>query len=47
MVNLVHMIHLINMVLVILDNPTLQETRKYLTETKTLIKIRVVLKNLF
>ena len=47
LVNLVHMIHLINMALTILDNPTLQKTRKYLTETKSLIKPRIVFKNLF
>ena len=47
LVNLVHMIHLINMALTILDNPTLQKTRKYLTETKCLIKTRIVFKNLF
>ena len=42
LVDLVHTIHLINMVLTILDNFTLQKTRKYLTETKTLIKIPIV-----
>ena len=47
LVNLVHMIHLINMALTILDNPTLQKTRKYLTETKCLIKTQIVFKNLF
>ena len=46
MVNLIHMFHSINMVLANLDNFTLQRTRKYLylTETKTLIKIPIVLK---
>ena len=43
---LVRMIHLINMLLAILDNFTLQKTRKYLKETETLIRIRIVLKNL-
>ena len=47
LVNLVHMIHLINVVLVFLDNFTLQKKRKYLTETKTLIKIPIVCQNLF
>ena len=42
LVNLVHMIHLINMVLATLDNFTSQKTRKYLTETKALIKIPIV-----
>ena len=37
----------VNMVLTILDNFTLQKTRKYLAETKTLIKIPIVFKNLF
>ena len=46
LVNLVHMIHLINVVLAILDNFTLQKIRKYLTETKTLIKIPIVFKSL-
>ena len=46
-VNLVHMIHLINVVLATLDNFTLQKKRKYLTETKTSIKIPIVFKNLF
>ena len=44
---LVHTIHLINVVLAILDYFTLQKKRKYLTETKTLIKIPIVFKNLF
>ena len=35
------------MVLAILDNFTLQKARKYLTETKTLIKVPIVFKNLF
>ena len=47
LVNLVHMIHLINMALTILDNPTLQKTKKYLTGTKSLIKTQIVFKNLF
>ena len=47
LVNLVHMIHLINMALTILDNPTLQKTRKYLTGTKSFIKTQIVFKNLF
>ena len=47
LVNLVHMIHLIDMVLPILDNPTLQKTRKYLTEAEALTKILIVFKNLF
>ena len=47
LVNLVHTIHLINMVLAILDNFTLQKKRKHLTETKTLIKIPTDFKNLF
>ena len=47
LVNLVRMIHLINMLLAILDNFTLQKTGKYLKETETLIKIRIVFKNLF
>ena len=46
LVNLVHTIHSINMVLVILDNFTLQNKRKYFTETKPLIKIPIVFKNL-
>ena len=47
LVNLVHTIHLMNVVLAILDNFTLQKKRKYLTETKILIKIPIVFKNLF
>ena len=47
LVNLVLMIHLVNMALTILDNATLQKTRKYLTETKSLIKTQIVFKNLF
>ena len=46
LVNLGHTIHLINVVLAILDNFSLQKKRKYLRETKTLIKIPIVLKNL-
>ena len=48
LVNFVHTIHLINVVLAILDFYfTLQNKRKYLTETKTLIKIPIAFKNLF
>ena len=47
LVNLVHTIHLINVVITILDYFTLQKKRKYLTETKTLIKIPISFKNLF
>ena len=47
LVNLIHMIHLINMALTILDNATLQKKIKYLTETKSLIKTQIVFKNLF
>ena len=46
LVNLVDTIHSINVVLAILDNFTLQKKRKYLTETKTSIKIPIVFKNL-
>ena len=47
LVNLVHIFHSINMVLAILDDFTIQKTRKYLTETKTFIKVPIVFKNLF
>ena len=47
LLNLAHTIHLINVVLAILDNFTLQKKRKYLSETKTLIQIPIVFKNLF
>ena len=38
------MVHLVNALIRILDNFTIQKIRKYLTETKTSIKIPIVFK---
>ena len=40
------MFHLINTVLAIFDNFTIQKIRKYLTETETSIKIPIAFKKL-
>ena len=37
--------HLIDLILAIFDNVTIQKTRKYLKETKTFIKIPIVFKS--